>query len=85
MLQVRIPGTTVTKEALAFKTADECFDQLSDWYGDRHRATRARNELNNLKQGPHESFADSFAKYEENMAYVDLQEVAQSQQENRQA
>ncbi|KAH0282021.1 hypothetical protein KCU62_g9959, partial [Aureobasidium sp. EXF-3399] len=60
-LQVRIPGTAVTNNALAFRTADECFDQLSDWYGDRHRATRAWTKLNNLKQGPKESFADFFA------------------------
>jgi len=81
-LQVRIPSTAVTNlnDALVFKTADECFDQLSDWYGDRHRATRAWTELSNLKQGPRESFADFFAKYEEKMSYVALPEAAQIQQ-----
>ncbi|THZ62801.1 hypothetical protein D6C85_09140 [Aureobasidium pullulans] len=79
-LQVRVPGTAVTNSALVFASADECFDQLSDWYGDRHRATRAWTELNNLRQGPRESFADFFAKYEEKMAYVDLPEASQIQQ-----
>ncbi|THW76530.1 hypothetical protein D6D17_10435, partial [Aureobasidium pullulans] len=60
-----------------FASADDCLNQLNDWYGERHRESRAWSELSRLYQGPHTSFADFFAQFEQLLAFVPLPESAQ--------
>ncbi|THY38186.1 hypothetical protein D6C97_10544 [Aureobasidium pullulans] len=60
-----------------FASADDCLNQLNDWYGERHRESRAWNELSNLRQHNTDTFADFFAQFEQLLAYVTLPESVQ--------
>ncbi|TIA47148.1 hypothetical protein D6C77_10330 [Aureobasidium pullulans] len=45
-LLMRMPDSP--NPSLRFNTAQECLDQLNDWYGDRHRQARAYTEFESL-------------------------------------
>ena len=64
------PFERLDARATRFTSVEDCLNQLNDWYGERHRESRACNELSNLHQTG--SFADIFAYFEELLAYVTL-------------
>ncbi|THV67503.1 hypothetical protein D6D29_10319 [Aureobasidium pullulans] len=61
--------------ATRLTSAEDCLSQLNDCYGERHRESRAWNELSNLHQTG--TFADFFAHFQELLAYVTLPESVQ--------
>lgn len=61
----------------AFTTATECLRQMNDWYGDRREKSRAYSDLANMSQGYNEPFADFYAKFEEKLAYVTMDDEQQ--------
>jgi hypothetical protein len=50
---------------------------MNDWYGDRHEKSRAYSNLANMSQGYNEPFADFYAKFEEKLAYVTMDDEQQ--------
>ncbi|CAD0055193.1 unnamed protein product [Aureobasidium pullulans] len=51
--------------------------KMNDWYGDRHEKSRAYSNLANMSQGYNEPFADFYAKFEEKLAYVTMDDEQQ--------
>jgi hypothetical protein len=76
-LLLRMPDSPNT--SLRFATAQECLDQLNDWYGDRHRQARAYTEFENLIQKFDESFEDFLTRFQECSAYLGLAEDQEMQ------
>ncbi|THY39707.1 hypothetical protein D6C97_10293 [Aureobasidium pullulans] len=73
-LLLRMPDGPKSSASIRFHTAQDCLDQLNDWYGDRHRQTRAYTEFETLSQKYDESFADFLTRFQECVGYMNLPE-----------
>jgi hypothetical protein len=76
-LLMRMPDSP--NHSLRFLTAQECLDQLNDWYGDRHKQARAYTEFENLAQNYNESFEDFLTRFQECSAYMGLSDEHEMQ------
>jgi hypothetical protein len=75
----RLKARIGTTSPLSVHNTTDCLSLLNDWYGDRHRKARAWSEFNALEQGDNEPFSDFFARFEDCLSYVNVDDDYQIQ------
>ncbi|THV90122.1 hypothetical protein D6D27_06047, partial [Aureobasidium pullulans] len=59
---------------LVFRDSADCLYQLKEWYGDRHRESRAYTDFELLRQRDDESFGDFYTRFQDLVGYLNLPE-----------